>query len=422
MFNQSSSVWELTAEPAPATQPISGDVDCDVAVVGGGFTGLNAALELAENRRSVIVLEQGEIGGGASGQNGGQVVPGLKHDPDTLLHIGGERLLDFAGDSAGQLFDFIRRHNLQCHASQSGWLQPAVTEAQLQVVSGRAEQWRRSRSVDTHILDREAVRAATGTTAYLGGWIDPRGGSLQPLSYVRELARVAMAAGARVHTSSKVGALAEASDGWALTVGSHRVRAANVVIATNGYTGGLVPGLAKSIFPSHSVQIATEPLPQEVRSRILPARLPVSDARRLLKYYRLDPEGRFLIGGRGSFGAKESGRYYGGLKHIAQEMFPDLKSVQWAHQWAGKIALTLDHLPHIHNPQRGLYAALGYNGRGVAIASRMGVLVAQIILGMPVAESPIPTTQVRAVPFHAFRRPAMEATVAWYRLLDRLGY
>lgn len=420
---KASSVWELSAASAPATTPLDRSMDCSVAIVGAGYTGLHAAVHLASEGQTPVVLEAGEIGHGASGRNGGQVVPGLKHDPETLLRLGpsGERLVDFAGSCAEKTFEFIRANALDCDASQTGWVQPAVTPTQLDIVLRRAEQWRRIAGVDTRILDRDEVRDITGTNAYLGGWIDPRGGRIQPLSYARELGRLAIGKGAQIHTRSPVESLARKNGGWLLRSNGYEVTARNVIIATNGYRQPLLPELHRSIFPSHSVQIATEPLDATRRSEILPAGLPVSDSRRLLKYFRFDADGRFIIGGRGSFGDDDSGRHFAGLRAFAQKIFPQLEGVRWEHRWAGKIALTLDHLPHVHNPERGLYAALGYNGRGVALASQTGILLGRLVQGMPHHESPLPVTDIRRIPLHIFRRPALEAAVAWYRLLDQLG-
>ncbi len=367
------------------------------------------------------MLEGADIGAGASGRNGGQVVPGLKYDPEDLLRIDGSgRLLNFAARCADDLFAFIRDRQLRCDASQSGWLQPAATEAQLRVVRHRADQWKHAAQVEIRLLGRDEVSRATGAEGYLGGWIDPRGGRLQPLSYARELARAVSGAGGMIACHSPVHALARTNGGWRLSCLGHKVDAGEVIVATNAYAGNLIQGLAKSYFAAHSVQMATEPLPAALRRSILPAGVPVSDARRLLKYFRLDRDGRFLIGGRGSFGRSERGRYFAGLQKIAERIFPQLQGMYWSHRWAGKIALTLDHLPHLHIPAPGLYAALGFNGRGVAMASSVGVLLGQLSLGMAEAESPLPVRPINRIPLHSMRRPAMEIAGAWYRLLDKL--
>ena len=409
--------------PAPATAPLDRNIECDVAIVGGGYTGLHAAVHLASEGERTIVLEAGDIGQGASGRNGGQIVPGLKHDPETLVRMGqrGEQFVAFAGNCAERTFEFIQANALDCDASQTGWVQPAVTPKQFNAVRSRASQWRRYGGVDARILDRREVREVTGTDAYIGAWIDPRGGRLQPLSYARELCRLAIAKGAPVHTRSPAESLTRKNENWVLRSNGYEVTARKVILATNGYRQPLLPDLYRSIFPSHSVQIATEPLDSVRRAGILPAGLPVSDSRRLLKYFRFDADGRFIIGGRGSFGESDSGRHFSGLRAFAQGMFPQLEGVRWEHGWAGKIALTLDHLPHIHNPEPGLYVALGYNGRGIALASQAGILLGRLCQGMPHAESPLPVTDIRKIPLHIFRRPALEAAVVWYRLLDQLG-
>lgn len=418
---EGQSVWMETAVEAPQTVPLSDSVSCDVVVIGGGFTGLSAALELAGHGASVCVLEKGQVGDGASGRNGGQVVPGLKYDPEELLVFGGETLLDFAGGAAGRTFDLISRQKLDCHASQDGWLQPAVTSAQMDVLKRRAEQWQRHAGVDVKILSSAEVRAQTGTSVYVGGWIDPRGGSLQPLSYVRQLAIATLAKGARIFSHSAALAMERQNGGWLTRTSTGSVRADKVLVCTNAYRQPILPDLYASIFPSHSVQVATEPLPAPIRESVLPGHLPVSDARRLLKYMRLDPEGRFMIGGRGSFGARDTGRYFDELRACAVSMFSQLAKVKWTHQWAGKIALTFDHLPHIHNPQPGLYAALGYNGRGVAMGTQIGIELARLSVGSSAEECPLPVIPIRKIPLHLLRRPALEAVVLWYRILDRLG-
>lgn len=412
-------VWHRSAVPAPEAPPLGADARCRIAVIGAGYTGLGAALQLAGEGVRPLVLEAGGIGEGASGRNGGQVVPGLKHDPETLAQIGGDSLLDFAAGAADRTFALIRDHALDCDAAQCGWLQPAATAAQLALVQRRAGEWGRH-GVAVRLLDREAVRRATGSDSYAGGWIDPRGGRLQPLSYVRELARAAMAKGARVHARSPVESLTRRDGRWMLRVNGREVSAEAVVLAAGAYDRRLVPGLARSVVPSQSVQIATDPLAPGLRAEILPAGLPVSDSRRLLKYFRLDRDGRFLIGGRGSFGDGDSGRHVEGLRRWAERLYPQLRGVPWPHRWSGRIVLTLDHLPHLHCPEEGLYAALGYNGRGVAMATQVGALMARLCLGLPWRESPLPVSGVRPIPFHALRRPALEAAVVWYRLRDRL--
>jgi glycine/D-amino acid oxidase-like deaminating enzyme len=159
-----------------------------------------------------------------------------------------------------------------------------------------------------------------------------------------------------------------------------------------------------------------------LKRSIMPSRLPISDARRLLIYARFDAQGRFLIGARGSFGLHEPESYFRRLRGTAAKIFPQLRDARWEDSWGGNFALTLDHLPHIHNPTAGLYAAAGCNGRGVAMLSQIGRLIADLAAGNTAqTESPIPVTPIASIPFHPLRRPGLELATLWYRTSDKLG-
>jgi glycine/D-amino acid oxidase-like deaminating enzyme len=420
------SGWRRGAPEPQAYPPLAQDLAADSVIVGAGYAGLNAALRLAERGTQAVVLEAREVGFGASGRNGGQVIPGLKYDPPELISMfGAERgrlLADFAGHAATRTFQLIERYDLHCHPRRCGWLQPAVDAATVTRVSQRAQAWRDFAGVDARILDADETRAATGTDFYVGGWIDPRGGQLQPLAYARELARVATAQGAQIFARSPVTRLDRAAGGWTLQANGHTVRARAVLVCTNGYTDALLPQLRRSYVAASSILCATAPLPDALRRQIMPAGLPISDARRLMNYMSFDPEGRFMIGARGSFGLHEPESYFARLRKTAKRIFPVLRGVPWEDAWGGRFALTADHLPHLHNPAPGLYAVLGCNGRGVAMLSRLGRLVADLASGaITPAQSPVPVTPIAPIPLHALRRIGLEAVGAWYRMLDRVG-
>jgi glycine/D-amino acid oxidase-like deaminating enzyme len=171
-----------------------------------------------------------------------------------------------------------------------------------------------------------------------------------------------------------------------------------------------------------SILCATAPLPADLRRKVMPAGLPISDARRLMNYMQLDQAGRFMIGARGSFGLREPASYFTRLRRTAERIFPTLRGARWEDAWGGRFALTADHLPHLHNPSPGLYAVLGCNGRGVAMLSQLGGLIADLSSGaLAAAQSPVPVTPIAAIPLHALRRIGLEAVGAWYRMLDRMG-
>jgi len=417
------SAWLRTAVPAPETPVLSDTLRTRALVVGAGYAGLNAALRLVEAGHDVAVVEAEAPGFGGSGRNGGQVIAGLKHDPQTLVSIFGEeqggRLIAFAGGAAEETFALIRKYDLDCDADQCGWLQPAVDDATLRLVRRRAEAWAGSTGGRARLVDAAETERLTGSTFYRGGWIDPRGGQLQPLSYARELARIVITGGGRVYSQSRASAIRREGDGWITTVNGHEVRSDSVLVCANGYADGLLPTLTRSLIPASSVMVSTVPLPEAVRATVLPARLPVSDARRLMNYIRLDREGRLLIGARGSFGLHEPESDFRALHRAALQVFPQIEGVDWQDAWGGLFCLTADFLPHLHNPEPGLYALAGCNGRGVAILSQLGRVLGAAVADGTLSRSPLPVSDIRPIPLHGFRRAGLESVLLWYRLLDR---
>ena len=230
-----NSLWTATAAPPADAPALMGERRAEAVVVGGGYTGLSAALHLAEAGTEIVLLEAGEPGWGASGRTGGQVIPGLKLDPDELVAIygteKGERLAVFAGGVADTVFDLIDRHGIDCHAVRSGWIQGVHASRRMDVAARRVEQWTR-RGGAAELIDATQIAELTGTDRYAGGWIDRRGGMLQPLSYARGLARAATRAGAAVHGRSPVTGLVRADKGWRVETPGGAVIAPRIALAS----------------------------------------------------------------------------------------------------------------------------------------------------------------------------------------------
>jgi glycine/D-amino acid oxidase-like deaminating enzyme len=417
------SAWTGGADPLPDTRPLEGDRRADVAVVGAGYTGLSAALHLAERGVGVAVLDAAEPGWGASGRNGGQIIPGLKHDPDELERQFGRetggRMWQIAGGAADFVFELIARHKISCHAQQCGWIAAAPHAAALESVRSRTEQWLR-RGAAVELLDRRRIQELTGTTGYVGGMLDRRAGALQPLAFVRGLAWAAQQAGAAIHGGSLVRGLEVAPGGWRVDTQAGSVTARSVILATNAYTDDLWPGLRRTVLPVQSYQVATQPLAEDVRRQVLPGGQVVSDLRRILFYFRLDPEGRLLMGGRGPLDDRGDPALFARLETVARRFFPQIGAPRWEHRWSGRVALTADHLPHLHEPRPDLLIGLGYNGRGVAMATVMGKLLADRALGASPAELGWPVTPIEPIRLHAWRLPVMALVVRWKRFQDWL--
>lgn len=420
-----NSAWSASSRQSPEIRPLAGEVRAGVAVVGAGFTGLSTAIHVHEKGGDAVVLDAGEPGWGASGRNGGQVIPGLKQDPTSLKatfgETRGEHLVRWAGGSADKVFDLIRRYGIECDARQQGWIQPAHAPAALETVRQRVEAWRQ-RGVEARELTSAETTQLVGCAEgiFHGGWLDPRGGAVHPLDYARGLARAARDLGARVFSHTRARALRRGAAGeWIIETESGTVRAERVVLATNGYTDELRPDLRRSLIPVYSFQIATRPLSENVRRTIFPQEHVASDTRRLLRYFRLDRDGRLLMGGRGPF--SDSPTFADGAGHRAEieKLFPQVGEPDLDYVWSGRVAITRDHLPHLHEVEPGVFAGVGFNGRGVAMGTLMGECLADLALGARSADMPLPVTPVRGVPFHALMRPAVSAMVAYYRHLDR---
>jgi glycine/D-amino acid oxidase-like deaminating enzyme len=321
--------------------------------------------------------------------------------------------------TAGLVFDLVRRHDIACDALNTGWIQPAHSSAALATVEARARQWQQ-RGAEAELLDRQQVASLIGSQAYRGGWIDRRGGSVQPLSYARGLASIAARLGAGIFARSGVRRLQRDGGTWLLETEAGEVRAEQVVIATNGYTGELWPRLRQTVVPAYSLLVATKPLSENLRGSILPGGQPASDTLRLLRYYRMDAHGRFVLGARSPM--REQPRASDASDHRAAviKLFPQLEGVPFEFMWSGRVAMTADHLPHLHELAPGLHAGLGYNGRGVGMATMMGRLLAERLKGVPAEAIDFPTVPLRPLPFHGWNRFAIRLLTQYYRLRDAM--
>jgi glycine/D-amino acid oxidase-like deaminating enzyme len=422
-FPLAPALWSATAPPAPPTPPLEASARADVCVIGAGYAGLSTALALAGRGVQTIVLEAREPGWGGSGRNGGQVIPGLKYDPDELEAMfgpeRGPRLVDFAGGAADAVFDLIARHSLDVPHVRSGWIQGAHSQATVDLVKRRAGQWER-RGADVSFLDKTETDRHLGTTQYLASWIDRRGGAVQPLAYTRALVRAAQAAGAVIRGESPASGLERRDGRWIVTTrGGARVTADRVVMCTNAYGGDLWPRLKQTVIAPNSYQIATVPLSDNVRKSILPFGQVSSDARRLLVYFRLDDQGRLIVGGRGPLREPQGNADWAHLEAMLPRLFPQAQGTPIAFRWCGRVAITRDFLPHLHAPAPGLLIDIGCMGRGIALQTAMGQAMAEYVATGNEAALPLPLTPVRPLPLYGLHNAVAAAFIAWYRFLDR---
>ena len=418
------SLWSVTAPAGPVCSALIGAQRAQAVVIGAGYTGLSAALHLAEAGRDVVVLEAADIGERASGTNGGQVIPSVNQDPDALEAMlgpyAGGRLVAAAAAGPDLVFDLIARHNIQCDATRTGWIQPATSQAALAQLARRAEQWWR-RGAAVALLSRREVLQLTGSALYCGGLLDRRGGTVQPLAYVRGLAHALGRAGGRVCTNSPALRLARMRGAWSIETPQGNVSAPVVIIATDAYTGELNEDLRRTVVAVPSLQVATAPIPEALRSTILPDGQAASDTWHLLRYFRLEKSGRLVLGSRGTFSQAPDLRDVQHHYHAVHEIYPQLKGIAFEYHWGGLVAMTRDHLPHLHELAPGLLAGLGFNGRGVAMATVMGRMLARRALGTPVVELGFPVSPVLPMPFHALSGIGARAATQYLRCVDGLA-
>lgn len=420
-------MWAATAKPVPDTTPLNESVTADVAIVGAGFAGLRTALELAKAGTSVCVVDAGDIGWGASGRNGGQVNPIGHETPATVAtrwqlpeeHDQVQRYLRFTIDAANGLFDLVREHNIECDAEQNGWIRAAHGPKVLPEFQKMFDGWQAT-GTPMRMLDGNELEQLSGTSAYKTGWVAEHGGSVQPLSYARGLARAALKAGAKIYTHSKVTALNRTGQNWTLTCANGNINADTVVLCTNGYTDNLFKGLRETVVPVVSIQGATKPLTQNQMDTILPQRHTFADTRRVIFYFRKTADNRLVFGSAGSNpdnpGADDKQRLITGLRTV----YPQFPELELEYVWGGRIAVTRDHLPHINELAPGVIAGLGCNGRGVAMATAMGKQLASWVLDRDFEKLGVPVTPLLPFPLHRFHRVGVRTMVWWSMLRDRL--
>lgn len=420
------SFWRKTARNHAPFAPLARDAASPVMIVGGGFTGLSAARDLWRRGIECVVLEAQDIGWGASGRTGGFAVPRFKMDFSALARARGDdvalHLFRLAVEAVDSVAETVEAFGIECGFQRDGHLTPAPTVKTLDGLRDD-QRWLRDKAGDSavRILDAEETAAALGTGVYRGAYLDPRGACLHPYDYTRGLARALAERGVAIHVRTPVSALARDGGEWLAQTPGGTVRARHVVLAGNAYSTGLIAGstLHRRIVPVSSSVIATRPLSDAERRVTLPIGLPVTDARRLVRYFRILPTGQLLFGGRADItGRRDDPAAYRPLERQLAQTFPHLDGIEIHERWSGKVAVTLDSFPHIGSLAEDVHYAIGYNGRGVALSSLMGRRLAGRIAGERTDMGPMEDAGFAPVPFHAWRRTGMRVMARYYQVRD----
>lgn len=409
---QSHGLWERSAPLAPPTTSLSGDISADVVVIGGGFTGLSAALHLAEAGSSVVVLEGVEIGFGGSGRNVGLVNAGMWVMPDDLPgelgEVYGTRLLKLLGDAPSLVFELVEKHSIPCEVERKGTLHCAVGAKGLAELRERARQWQ-VRGAPIHLLDAEETARKVGTRAYSGSLLDLRAGTIQPLAYARGLATAAVKAGAQIFTGSPVVNAQESDGGWWVFTNGGSVRAKWVIAATNAYTANVWPQIRAELVHLPYFNLATKPLSDNLRNTILPERQGVWDTNEILSSFRFDQQGRLVFGSVGALRGLGRSIHPNWGRRALKKLFPQLSDVAFDYEWYGSIGMTSNSLPRFHKLARNVVSFSGYNGRGIAPGTTFGRTLARLILGeISEADLPLPLTEPEAARYRAVKEAYYE--------------
>lgn len=403
---RSHGLWEQTAPAAPATEKLSGNHSVAVAVIGGGFTGMSAALHLAQAGMQVAVIEAVEIGFGGAGRNVGLVNAGMWVMPEVLLKTlpdpYGNRLLNLLGDGPKLVFEIVRQHGIQCEAMHAGTLHCAHGQSGFDEITARARQWQ-ARGADVELLDAARAAALLGTRKYAGALLDRRAGTIQPLAYVRGLAMAAQKAGAKLFTQSPVTAIERMGDGWLIRTAHGQVSADWVILSTDAYGSGPGDAARREQVPLPYFNFATRPLSAEMRAMILPEGQGAWDTQMVMNSFRMDQAGRLVFGSIGALRGSGAAVHRAWAKRALRKLFPGLGDVEFEAEWYGTIGMTADNLPRFHSYGPRMIGFSGYNGRGIAPGTVFGRVLASYVRGeIGDADLPLPVTPIEAA---AFRLP-----------------
>lgn len=418
-----ASWYAATAAPLAPFPRLQGEVRADVCIVGGGYTGLSAALHLAQRGLDVVLLEAHRVGFGASGRNGGQVGSGQRLGQEELEKTAGaevaRRLWDFAEEAKDMVRGLIAEHAMPC-TFRPGIVHACRTAAEVREAHAEADHLaERYGYGEIEKLDRDGLRAILPSEAYVGGAIDRGAGHVHPLNYAIGLAQAAAKAGARLHEGSVVTKVTPGRQPVVETA-EGRVRCDQVILAANGYLGGLMPEVAARVMPINNFIVATEPLGDRA-AEVLRQDVAVADTRFVVNYWRLSDDGRLLFGGGESYGY----RFPDIVRTVRGPMlkvYPGLADVKITHAWGGTLAITMSRMPCFLRPAENVLSASGYSGHGVAMATLAGRLLAEAATGQAGRFDVMAGLAPPRFPGGAaLRNPILVLAMTWYALRDRLG-
>lgn len=422
-FDDTRSYYRATAHGAPSRPALAGDAKADVAVLGAGFTGLSAALELAEAGYSVIVLDAERVGYGGSGRNGGQICTGyIKAISELGRYVGDQNVRaawDIADAAPKLIKQRVAKYGIDCDLKW-GYLHCAERKSQLEELREMQAQWEGVGYTGSQIVEQSAMGARIGSELYLGALWEPGAGHMHPLNYCLGLAKAAEAAGVRICENSRVTKI-DSGDNPALFTDQGIVRAGHLVLAGNAYLKETHPFLYRRLMPVGSYIIGTEPLGDTVVEELIPGDSAVANCNFIIDYFRRSGDNRLLFGGRATYSGLEPTDLGGFVKPRMLRVFPQLKDAKIDYVWGGQIGITVDRMPHLGRIGKRSYFAQGFSGHGVALSNMCGKLLADAIRGQSERYDILANVRHPIFPGGRFRTPLLTLGMLWYRLKDALA-
>jgi gamma-glutamylputrescine oxidase len=421
-LGMAQNYYLATAAPAERFAPLAAPIDVDLAIVGGGTTGLSAALHGAQRGLSVAVLEGGRVGWGASGRNGGQMIPGLRQGALALkAAYGVERakaILTLAFEARDLVVELIERHDIACDLKTTGHLQGAFKAADAREMEAEVRCLVEDMGYPmARFVCAEEARAFVDVPFY-GAVFDAGGGHMHPLNYTLGLAKAARAAGAHIYEASEVVGLTRGPSGVLLTTARGAVRARHAVLAGDALLRGLAPRVNARIMPVANYLIASEPL--AAPHDLIPSDAAVSDTRFVVNYYRLTADGRLIFGGGERYSRRPPADIAAFVRPHVERVFPALRGVRIDYAWGGLVSITLSRLPHVGREGEVLFAH-GYSGMGVVLSTLAGKLLVEALSGETAGFDRLAGLEPPPFPGGvALRGPLHVLGMLWYAMRDRL--
>ncbi|MBU8879283.1 FAD-binding oxidoreductase [Bacillus sp. FJAT-29790] len=420
-------VWEATERERINRTSLTGDKECDVVIIGGGFSGLSTAYHLQKSNCQTTILEKGRIGDGASGKNGGQMLTGYVLSMSQLAKKYGlnkaKQMLHMTLDSIDLIEKIIKENAILCDFHREGHLNAAYKPSHLEALKREQEILMRDFEYEVNIIEKQELHHELNSPLYVGGCVDENSAIFHPLNYALGLAKVIEQLGGTVFENSEAVKIERNSkDKVIVTTNEGRVIADHIVIVTNGYSGDLHKIIGRTIVPVESIMIATEPISPDILNGLIKKNRGIYDTKNLLYYFRKTEDHRLAFGGSGRTTSKrDAKRLFLQLHAGMLQVFPELKNINIEYEWSGKVGFTKEKIPYMGQLEDGTHFAFGYAGHGAAMSTLMGKLIAANVLATGEGRNPLEKTHLKPIPFYSQHAKAVSIMKYYFKLLDKLS-